>query len=110
MMQLIEFSSGVKVIQSIELNEDAVCKRVSELASPPSTTTTVEVDNLEAIGSPWVSAIGPGITRVDVANALNVPLPVAGEHLSMAESKGLLCRDEGPDGLRFYKNFFIHAQ
>lgn len=24
----------------------------------------------------------------------------------MAEARGVLCRDEGPEGLRFWRNFF----
>lgn len=39
--------------------------------------------------------------------ALAISLPVAREHLLTAELKGVLCRDDGPEGLRFYRNFFM---
>jgi ESCRT-II complex subunit VPS36 len=29
--------------------------------------------------------------------------------LLTAELKGFLCRDDGPEGLRFYRNFFLTA-
>jgi ESCRT-II complex subunit VPS36 len=44
-----------------------------------------------------------------VAAALGVPLPVAGEHLAAAEAAGMLCRDDGPEDVRFFKNFFATA-
>jgi len=56
---------------------------------------------------PWVAVLGPGITRAELAVAFGVPLPIAGEYLTGAEAAGMLCRDDGPDGLRFYKNFFL---
>ena len=53
---------------------------------------------------------GPGsltaLTASDVASALMIPLPIASEHLLTAESRGVLCRDDGPEGLRFFHNFF----
>ena len=53
---------------------------------------------------------GPGsltaLTASDVASALTIPLPIASEHLLTAENRGVLCRDDGPEGLRFFHNFF----
>ena len=51
-------------------------------------------------------ACGPPISATAIAEALNIPLTIASQHLTMAESKGVLCRDDGPEGLRFYRNFF----
>ena len=31
------------------------------------------------------------------------------EHLAAAEARGALCRDDGPEGLRFFRNFFADA-
>ncbi len=52
------------------------------------------------------SGLGKSLTASDVAAALSVPLAIASEHLLAAESHGALCRDDGPEGLRFYRNFF----
>lgn len=46
------------------------------------------------------------LTASDVASALMIPLPIASEHLLTAENRGVLCRDDGPEGLRFFHNFF----
>ena len=50
--------------------------------------------------------LGPALTANDVAGALAVPLAIASEHILTAESRGVLCRDDGQDGLRWYRNFF----
>lgn len=53
-----------------------------------------------------LASLGPPVTRLEVALALGVSVAIAGEHLQMAEARGVLCRDEGPRGLVFYRNFF----
>ena len=55
------------------------------------------------------SGLGPGLSASDVAQALQVPLAIAQEHLLLAEGAGVLCRDDGPEGLRFFRNFFVEA-
>ena len=54
--------------------------------------------------------LGPALSPSDVAQALQVPLAIAQEHLLLAEGAGMLCRDDGPEGLRFFRNFFIEVQ
>lgn len=53
--------------------------------------------------------LGESLTSSDVAAALDVPLAIASEHLLAAESHGALCRDDGQEGLRFYRNFFSES-
>ena len=50
--------------------------------------------------------LGRPLTASDVGAALGVPLTIAAEHLLAAETAGALCRDDGPEGLRFFRNFF----
>lgn len=50
--------------------------------------------------------LGPPVSAAEVAAALSVPLTIAAQHLATAEGKALLCRDDGPEGLRFFRNFF----
>lgn len=47
-----------------------------------------------------------GLTPASVARELAVTLSVAQEQLLLAERRGALCRDDGPDGLRFFRNRF----
>lgn len=45
----------------------------------------------------------------DLARAMQCSMLLAKEHLACAESRGLLCRDEGPAGLLFYRNIFARS-
>ena len=53
--------------------------------------------------------LGPALTASEVAIALKVPVSIAAAHLSTAEGAAVLCRDDGPEGLRFFRNFFKDA-
>lgn len=131
-LRLKEYPSGVKVLTTAKggLSDDATWKKVVDLAvhglknSINSShnyysSTTADLNGGMNVGEDaeeeeeennrkpaWVAVLGPGITRAELAVAFGVPLPIAGEYLTGAEAAGMLCRDDGPDGLRFYKNFF----
>jgi hypothetical protein len=123
-LRLKEYPSGVKVLTLAKggLSDDAMWKKVVDLAvnglksnttPAPVVTRVAEEDREENEEEeeesrlPWVAVLGPGTTRAEVAMAFGVPLPIAGEYLTGAEAAGLLCRDDGPDGLRFFRNFFL---
>lgn len=50
--------------------------------------------------------LGPALTAPEVGSRLGVPVTIAGEWLLAAEAEGVLCRDDGVEGLRFFRNFF----
>ena len=52
------------------------------------------------------TSVSCGVSSVKVSTALRIPIAVAKYYLSDAESTGILCRDEGPEGLVFHKNLF----
>ncbi|KAK9822045.1 hypothetical protein WJX74_002862 [Apatococcus lobatus] len=89
-LALRTFSSGVLVIQSSSHSDQQVCERVRGMVQGKE-------------------GLGPALSASDVAQALQVPLAIAQEHLLLAEGAGVLCRDDGPEGLRFFKNFFVEA-
>ena len=45
-----------------------------------------------------------GTCAADAAHQLGLTPAIAREYLLAAEARGVLCRDEAPDGLRFFKN------
>lgn len=53
--------------------------------------------------------LGPALSVSAAAAALSVPLAIAQAHLATAEACGMLCRDDGPEGLRFFRNFFAES-
>ncbi|KAI5073533.1 hypothetical protein GOP47_0011546 [Adiantum capillus-veneris] len=85
---LRRFDSGVMVIQSKSQSDDEVFSRIKSLLIRTTEFTKV------------------GISASEAARALGMAPALAKEQLLAAESKGDLCRDDGPDGLRFFLNFF----
>lgn len=61
-------------------------------------------------GLTGLQGLGRPLTSSDVAAALSIPLAIASEHLLAAEARGVLCRDDGPEGLRFFRNFFSDSE
>jgi ESCRT-II complex subunit VPS36 len=87
MLMLRKFDSGVMVIQNKSHSDEEVMSRIRMLVTK---TETLRV----------------GVTASDAALTLKIAPAMAKEHLLSAETKGLLCRDMSPDGLRFYFNLF----
>jgi hypothetical protein len=105
--QLREFGSGVKVVQAASHSDEQVCRQLAEMVMPQPAQQQEGSEGRRREAA-W-EMLGPGVTSTDVAATLAVPLAVAGEHLLTAEARGVLCRDDGPEGLRFFRNFFAEA-
>ncbi|CAH2074099.1 unnamed protein product [Thlaspi arvense] len=87
-VMLRKFDSGVMVIQNKSHSDEEVMSRIRMLVTKTETLRT-------------------GVTASDAALTLKIAPAMAKEHLLTAETKGLLCRDMSPDGLRFYFNLFL---
>lgn len=85
---LRRFDSGVMVIQSKSQSDEEVFMRIKSLLTRTGDSTMV------------------GVSASEAARTLGVAPALAKEQLLAAEIKGHLCRDDGPDGLRFFLNFF----
>ncbi|KAK3809555.1 MAG: EAP30/Vps36 family-domain-containing protein [Benniella sp.] len=86
-LRLRKFDSGLLVIQTMARYSDdevsaSITKRIQDL--PP----------------------GVGLTAVELAGAIQISVALAQEQLLMTEARGLICRDEAVEGLRFYDNLF----
>jgi ESCRT-II complex subunit VPS36 len=118
-LRLRKFPSGVIVVQGSQFSDTQLCKNIEQLlqqksqggAAPGSLPTT------DALPTPpggssnsFVAGLGPALSAADVSAALVLPMTLAKEALLVAESSGVLCRDDGPEGLRFFRNFFREAQ
>ncbi|KAJ7259474.1 hypothetical protein O6H91_Y409300 [Diphasiastrum complanatum] len=82
-----KFDSGVLVIQSKEDSDGQVFAKLVILIKTPE-------------------ALKVGISASDAARAFGMAPALAKEYLLTAENQGLLCRDDGADGLRFFANLF----
>ncbi|KAF9284016.1 hypothetical protein BGZ68_004945 [Mortierella alpina] len=86
-LRMRKFDSGLLVIQTMARYSDdevsaTIAKRIQQL--PP----------------------GAGLTAVELASAIQISVALAQDQLLMAEARGLICRDESVEGLRFFDNLF----
>jgi ESCRT-II complex subunit VPS36 len=92
-LRLRRFASGVIVVQGAQHTDAALCRRIGALVAPGG-------------GGGAGDALGPALSATAVGMALGLPVALAREALQVAEAAGVLCRDDGPEGLRFFRNFF----
>lgn len=132
-LRLRRFPSGVLVVQGSQFSDTQLCRSIEQLlqrksqAGPPTTqpspsaaadaaadlfpgSVTTPTTSVTSSSSSYVAGLGPALSAADVSAALLLPLTLAKEALLVAESSGVLCRDDGPEGLRFFRNFFCEAQ
>ncbi|KAK3389353.1 EAP30/Vps36 family-domain-containing protein [Podospora didyma] len=98
-VRLRTFRSGVMVVQGRDRTDEHTIKSLlSWLADlhefPPD----------REVAWDW-RAFGRGVTARDAAERFGWSIGVAEEELEMAEDRGVLCREEGIEGLRFWENF-----
>ena len=98
-VRLRTFKSGVKVVQGRDRTDETTIKALLAWLKdlhefPPEREV------------PWDwHMFGRGVTARDVAERFGWSIGVAEEELEMAEERGVLCREEGLEGLRFWENF-----
>ncbi|QPG94668.1 hypothetical protein C2857_006695 [Epichloe festucae Fl1] len=98
-VRLRTFRSGVMVVQGRDRTDEATIKALlvwlDDLHEfPPELDVTWD----------W-RQFGRGVTALDVAERFGWSIGVAEEELFMAEEQGALCREEGLEGLKFWKNY-----
>lgn len=98
-VRLRTFKSGVKVVQGRDRTDDTTIKALlSWLGDLREFPPEREV--------PWDwRTFGRGVTARDAAERFGWSIGVAEEELEMAEERGVLCREEGIEGLKFWENF-----
>ncbi|KAI8910723.1 EAP30/Vps36 family-domain-containing protein [Powellomyces hirtus] len=91
-----EFASGLLVVQSSTHRDDETVARVHAHVVRRAHTTTPTTTTTPTMGG--------GLAAADLAALEKVSIVLAAEQLLLAESKGLLCRDDTIEGLRFFDN------
>lgn len=113
-LRLRKFPSGVTVVQGNQFSDKQLCANIEQLLqrksqAGPGTGTGAAAGTISSSSSSFVAGLGPALSATDVSAALLLPLTLAKEALLVAEASGVLCRDDGPEGLRFFRNFFREA-
>ncbi|KAJ4289483.1 Vacuolar protein-sorting-associated protein 36 [Collariella sp. IMI 366227] len=98
-VRLRTFKSGVKVVQGKDRTDETTVKALlGWLRDLHEFPPEKEV--------PWDwRRFGRGVTARDVAERFGWSIGVAEEELEMAEERGVVCREEGIEGLKFWENF-----
>lgn len=100
-VRLRRFKSGLLVVQRSDWGDDKTIRQLKAwLEQLQQTAPAEEV--------PWEwSRFGRGINVQETAHRFGWSVGVAIEELEMAEDRGVLCREECIEGLRFWNNHFI---
>lgn len=103
-VRLRRFKSGLLAVQRYDWNDQSVMNQLR--------TWLVEMKNIPPeIELTWDWArFGYGVTAQDAVQRFGWSLGVAVEELEMAEEKGLLCREESVEGLKFWLNAIIENE
>jgi ESCRT-II complex subunit VPS36 len=95
------------VLQLDSFDERAVQRRIVDaLARAVKEVEAAGAAASSTSSSPHTLARDPFVSPLDIATREKLPLPIAKQHLLLAEAAGLLCRDDSVHGLRFYVNRF----
>ncbi|OJD14100.1 hypothetical protein AJ78_05521 [Emergomyces pasteurianus Ep9510] len=101
-VRLRRFKSGLLVVQRFDWTDEKTIRQLKEwfeeLRNAPLTDEVVAWD--------W-RMYGRGVTAQEAAERFGWSVGVATEELEMAEDKGVLCREEGIEGLRFWSNHIV---
>ncbi|KAI0103631.1 EAP30/Vps36 family-domain-containing protein [Nemania sp. FL0031] len=97
-VRLRTFKSGVMVVQSRDRTDETTIRALlAWLRDLHETPPERDV--------PWDwQLFGRGVTAHDTAERFGWSIGVAEEELEMAEERGVLCREEGLEGLKFWEN------
>lgn len=100
-VRLRRFKNGLLVVQRYDWTDD---KTIAQLLA-----WFQEMREIPPPGeSNWDwTTFGRGITAQETAQRFGWSVGVASEELEMAEERGVLCRDEDVEGLRFWENFIV---
>ncbi|PYH47208.1 ESCRT-II subunit protein VPS36 [Aspergillus saccharolyticus JOP 1030-1] len=98
-VRLRQFKSGLLVVQRWDWSDEETLRKIQawmvELREVPPT---------ETVAWDW-RIFGRAITAQETAQRFGWSVGIAAEELEMAEDKGVLCREEGIEGLRFWANY-----
>ena len=103
-VRLRRFKSDLLVVQGLEWSDDRVIGRLRAWLQELRVLTPLEGD-----GS-MENSFGRAVTAQAAAQRFGWSVGVASEELEMVEDRGILCREEGIEGLRFWENHLLSSE
>lgn len=102
-VRLRRFKSGLLVAQRYDWNDEKTIREIQEWMEELR-----QVPPAEPVPWDW-RLYGRAISAQEAAQRFKWSVGVAAEELEMAEDRGILCREEGIEGLRFWSNFITSS-
>ncbi|THC99218.1 hypothetical protein EYZ11_001306 [Aspergillus tanneri] len=103
-VRLRRFKSGLLVVQRYDWSDEKTIRQLQDWM-----TELRRIPPPEPVPWDW-RLFGRAITAQEAAQRFKWSVGVATEELEMAEDKGILCREEGIEGLRFWSNYITLEQ
>ncbi|OOF91317.1 hypothetical protein ASPCADRAFT_177253 [Aspergillus carbonarius ITEM 5010] len=98
-VRLRRFKSGLLVVQRYDWTDEKTLQQLLDWM-----VELREVPPTEPVAWDW-RLFGRSVTAQEAAQRFKWSVGVAAEELEMAEDKGVLCREQGIEGLRFWFNY-----
>lgn len=102
-VRLRRFKSGLLVVQRREWNDEKIINQLKVWFQEMHILPPAKEEEID-----W-RLFGRGITAQEAAQRFGWSVGVASEELEMAEEKGVLCREEGIEGLKFWENHLMNT-
>lgn len=102
-VRLRRFKSGLLVVQRYDWNDEKTIREIQKWMEELR-----QVPPAEPVPWDW-RLYGRAISAQEAAQRFKWSVGVAAEELEMAEDRGILCREEGIEGLRFWNNFITSS-
>ncbi|CAI7620089.1 unnamed protein product [Penicillium pancosmium] len=100
-VRLRRFKSGLLVVQRYDWSDDKTVRQLQEWMEELR-----QIPPEEPVPWNWL-IFGRAVTAQETAQRFKWSVGVATEELEMAEDRGVLCREEGIEGLRFWGNYIV---
>jgi ESCRT-II complex subunit VPS36 len=100
-VRLRRFKSGLLVVQRYDWSDDKTVRQLQEWMEELR-----QIPPEEPVPWDWL-IFGRAVTAQETAQRFKWSVGVATEELEMAEDRGVLCREEGIEGLRFWGNYIV---
>lgn len=100
-VRLRRFKSGLLVVQRYDWSDEKTIRQLQDWMEELR-----QIPPAESVPWDW-QLFGQAITAQEAARRFKWSVGVAAEELEMAEDKGILCREEGIEGLRFWSNSIV---
>ncbi|KAJ5659222.1 hypothetical protein N7507_005673 [Penicillium longicatenatum] len=102
-VRLRRFKSGLLVVQQYDWSDEKTIRQLQDWMEELRRVSPAEL-------VPWDwTVFGRAVTAQETAQRFKWSVGVAAEELEMAEDRGVLCREEGVEGLRFWINGLIET-